>query len=240
MSDLAQIWAYLAQGPLLWLTATLAAYAVGDALSQRARRAPLVNPVLIAVALLGAVLFVTGTDYATYFAGAQFVHFLLGPATVALAVPLWENRARLCSAALPLAAGLVAGSVTAITSALAIAWVLGVQGATLASLAPKSATAPVAIGIAENIGGLPTLTAVLVILTGITGAVVATPLLNLLGLRDWRARGFAVGVAAHGIGTARAFHVHPTAGAFAGLGMGLNAVLTALIAPYILTLFLGH
>jgi putative effector of murein hydrolase len=96
----------------------------------------------------------------------------------------------------------------------------------------------VAIGIAENIGGLPTLTAVLVILTGVIGAVVATPLLNLLGLRDWRARGFALGVAAHGIGTARAFHVHPTAGAFAGLGMGMNAVLTALIAPYILALFI--
>ena len=82
-----------------------------------------------------------------------------------------------------------------------------------------------------------TLTAVLVILTGIVGAVVATPLLNLLGLKDWRARGFAVGVAAHGIGTARALQVHPTAGAFAGLGMGMNAVLTAFLAPAILALF---
>lgn len=238
MTEFAQIWSYLSQGPLLWLTATLAAYAFGDAISQRANRAPVVNPVLIAVALLAAVLFATGTRYATYFEGAQFVHFLLGPATVALALPLWDNRARLRGAILPLLAALMAGSVTAIVSALAIAQTFGVQGATLASLAPKSATAPVAIGIAENIGGLPTLTAVLVILTGVIGAVVATPLLNLLGLRDWRARGFALGVAAHGIGTARAFHVHPTAGAFAGLGMGMNAVLTALIAPYILALFI--
>ncbi|MFN3606471.1 MAG: LrgB family protein [Cypionkella sp.] len=238
MTEFAQIWSYLSQGPLLWLTATLAAYAFGDAISQRANRAPVVNPVLIAVALLAAVLFATGTRYATYFEGAQFVHFLLGPATVALALPLWDNRARLRGAILPLLAALMAGSVTAIVSALAIAQTFGVQGATLASLAPKSATAPVAIGIAENIGGLPTLTAVLVILTGVIGAVVATPLLNLLGLRDWRARGFALGVAAHGIGTARAFHVHPTAGACAGLGMGMNAVLTALIAPYILALFI--
>jgi predicted murein hydrolase (TIGR00659 family) len=238
MTEFAQIWSYLSQGPLLWLTATLAAYAFGDAISQRANRAPVVNPVLIAVALLAVVLFATGTPYATYFEGAQFVHFLLGPATVALALPLWDNRARLRGAILPLLAALMAGSVTAIVSALAIAQTFGVQGATLASLAPKSATAPVAIGIAENIGGLPTLTAVLVILTGVIGAVVATPLLNLLGLRDWRARGFALGVAAHGIGTARAFHVHPTAGAFAGLGMGMNAVLTALIAPYILALFI--
>lgn len=107
----------------------------------------------------------------------------------------------------------------------------------MASLAPKSATAPVAIGISETLGGSPTLTAVLVILTGIIGAVVATPLLNLLGLRDWRARGFAVGVAAHGIGTARALQVNPSAGAFAGLGMGLNAVLTAFLAPVVLAFF---
>jgi predicted murein hydrolase (TIGR00659 family) len=238
MTEFAQIWSYLATGPLLWLTATLAAYALGDALSQRANRAPMVNPVLIAVALLAGVLFATGTPYVIYFEGAQFVHFLLGPATVALALPLWDNRARMRSALLPILAGLLAGSTVAVISALGIAAALGVRGATLASLAPKSATAPVAIGIAENIGGLPTLTAVLVILTGITGAVIATPLLNMLGLTDWRARGFAVGVAAHGIGTARAFHVHPTAGAFAGLGMGLNAVLTALIAPYILRLFI--
>jgi predicted murein hydrolase (TIGR00659 family) len=238
MTEFDEIWSYLATGPLLWLTATLAAYALGDALSQRANRAPIVNPVLIAVALLAGVLFATGTPYSTYFAGAQFVHFLLGPATVALALPLWDNRARMRRAALPIAAGLLAGSSVAVISALAIASAMGVAGPTLASLAPKSATAPVAIGIAENIGGLPTLTAVLVILTGIIGAMIATPLLNLLGLTDWRARGFAVGVAAHGIGTARAFHVHPTAGAFAGLGMGLNAVLTALIAPHILGLFL--
>ena len=113
----------------------------------------------------------------------------------------------------------------------------GISGEILASLAPKSTTAPVAIGISQAIGGSPTLTAVMVILTGITGAVVATPLLNLLRIKDWRARGFATGVAAHGIGTARAFQVHPTAGAFAGLGMGLNAVLTAIIAPMLLRLF---
>jgi putative effector of murein hydrolase len=130
------------------------------------------------------------------------------------------------------------GSVTAAGSALAIAHVLGIDGTLLAALAPKSATAPVAIGIAQGMGGSPTLTAVLVILTGITGAIVATPLLNMIGLTDWRARGFAVGVASHGIGTARAFQVHPTAGAFAGLGMALNAIATALIAPLLLSLFL--
>lgn len=238
MTNFTEIWSYLSQAPLLWLSATLAAYAIGDAAFRAAGRRPYVNPVLIAVALLGTLLWLTQTPYATYFQGAQFVHFLLGPATVALALPLWDARAHVRRAALPILAALIAGSTTAILSALGIAYALDISGETLISLAPKSATAPVALGISQSIGGSPTLTAVLVILTGITGAIVATPLLNALRITDWRARGFAVGVAAHGIGTARAFQVHPTAGAFAGLGMGLNAILTAFLAPAILKLFL--
>jgi predicted murein hydrolase (TIGR00659 family) len=234
MAEFTDIWSYLSQGPLLWLTATLVAYGVGDALFRASGRKPYVNPVLIAVAMLGAVLWGTGTPYATYFEGAQFVHFMLGPATVALAVPLYGNLSRVRATAVPMLAALVAASGTAILSAVGIAWALGVRGETLVSLAPKSATAPVALGISEALGGSPTLTAVLVILTGVTGAIVATPLLNALGVRDWRARGFAVGVAAHGIGTARAFQVNETAGAFAGIGMGLNAFLTALIAPVVI------
>lgn len=237
MTDFAEIWSYLARGPLLWLTATLAAYAVGDACFRAAGRKPWANPVLIAVALLAGLLGLTGTPYPTYFEGAQFVHFLLGPATVALALPLWDNLPHVRRAALPLLAALVSGSVVAAGSAVAIARAFGITGEVLASLAPKSATAPVALGISERLGGSPTLTAVLVILTGIIGAICTTPLLNALGIRDWRARGFATGVAAHGIGTARAFQVHPVAGAFAGLGMGLNAVLTAFVAPLVLGLF---
>ncbi len=237
MTDFTEVWSYLSRGPLLWLTATLAAYALGDACFRAAHRLPLVNPVLIAVLLLGGLLWVTGTPYATYFEGAQFVHFLLGPATVALAVPLAANLSRLRRALLPVAAALLAGSLTAMVAALAIARAFGADAALLATLAPKSTTAPVAIGISGSLGGSPTLTAVLVILTGVTGAMIATPLLNALGLKDWRARGFATGVASHGIGTARAFQVHPLAGAFAGLGMALNAVLTALVAPLVLRLF---
>ncbi len=180
----------------------------------------------------------TGTPYATYFEGAQFVHFLLGPATVALALPLFDNLSHLRRVLVPVLASLVVGSVVATFSALLIASWMGVDDLLLVSLAPKSATAPVAIGISQELGGSPTLTAVLVILTGITGAVLATPLLNMLGVKDWRARGFAVGLVSHGIGTARALQVHPTAGAFAGLGMATNAVATAILAPLILGLFL--
>ena len=237
MTDFSEIWTYLSRGPLLWLTATLAAYALGDACFRASGRKPFVNPVLIAVVVLAGLLAATATPYALYFEGAQFVHFLLGPATVALALPLLDNLPRLRRAVLPVLAALLAGSATAIVSALTLARMLGIEGGLLASLAAKSATAPVAIGIAEGLGGSPTLTAVLVILSGITGAMIATPLLNLLGLKDWRARGFSVGVASHGIGTARALQVHPTAGAFAGLGMALNAILTAVLAPLLLGLF---
>lgn len=238
MNELPDIWSYLSSEPLSWLTATLVAYLIGDWCAQKTGRGPLANPVLIAMLLLGGVLLLTNTPYQTYFEGAKFVHFMLGPATVALAVPLYQNRDMVRKSLLPIAAALFTGSLTAILTALLIAKAMGVSGAELISLAPKSTTAPVAIGIAENMGGLPTLTAALVILTGIIGAITVTPLMNAMRITDWRARGFAVGVAAHGIGTARAFHVNQTAGTFAGIGMGLNALLTALITPYILTIIL--
>ncbi len=237
MTDFIDIWTYLSSEPLLWLTATLAAYAVGDALYKASGRRPWVNPVLIAVILLALTLFVSRTPYDAYFEGAKFVHFMLGPATICLAVPLYTNLKSVRKTLVPMAVALVAGSTTAILSALGIGWAFGVRADVLLSLAPKSVTAPVAMGISEGIGGSPTLTAVLVILTGITGAIIATPLLNLLRIRDWRARGFATGIASHGIGTARAFQVNEQAGAFAGTGMGLNALATAIIAPIIVKLF---
>ena len=237
MTDVWQLWTYLSEGPLVWLTLTLAAYLIADRLSLLAGRAPLANPVLLAVILLAVTLWATATPYETYFEGAQFVHFLLGPATVALAVPLHANLGRVRKALLPMLAALLAGSATAIAVALGTGYALGLDLEPLLSLAPKSATAPVAMGVSERIGGAPALTAVLVILTGVIGAIVATPLLNLIRVRDWRARGFAVGVAAHGIGTARAFQVNETAGAFSGIGMGLNAILTAVLAPLAASLF---
>ena len=238
MHEFAEIWTYLAKGPLIWLTATLIAYLVGDALALRAGRAPWVNPVLIAVVLLALLLWATDTSYAVYFEGAQFVHFLLGPATVALAIPLYANAAKLRRALLPVLAALVVGAGVAITSTLLIGRWLGLPPDLMAAVTPKSVTAPVALGIAERLGASPTLTAVLVILTGMCGALMVTPLMNMLRVRDWRARGFAVGVAAHGLGTARAFQVNPEAGAFAAIGMALNAMLTATLAPWVLAMFL--
>ncbi len=230
------IWVYLAATPLLGLTVTLIAYMAGDWFYRRAGMQALLNPVLIAVVLLVALLVLTGTPYSTYFEGAQFVHFLLGPATVALAVPLYLHAQRLKRMWLPLLLGLVVGSVTAAVSAIGVAWALGGSLQTLLSLAPKSVTAPIAMGITEKIGGLASLTAILVIATGILGAMLGPGVLNLLGLRDQAVRGFAIGVASHGIGTARAFQESEESGAFSGLAMGLNGLATALTLPAVVYL----
>ncbi len=236
-AQLQALWATLGAGPLLFLTVTLLAHQAGMRLFHLSGGNPLVNPVLIAMGLIIGLLVATGTPYPTYFEGAKFVHFLLGPATVALAIPLYRQIQHVRRSLVGILAAVVVGSLTAILTAVGIAWALGASEKTLISLAPKSATAPVAMAIAEQVGGLPTLTAPVVILTGITGAMTATTLIRLLRIKDWRAGGLAIGLASHGIGTARAFQVNELAGAFSGLAMGLNALATAILVPLLLQLF---
>ncbi len=236
--DLTEIWVYLAQKPLTGLTLTLCAYVAGDWLYEKSGRHPLLNPVPIAIALIAGLLWATDIPYQDYFEGAQFVHFLLGPATVALAVPLYQQLETLKKSGPALLTGVLIGSGTAAGCAYGFAWIGGASTETLLSIAPKSVTAPIAMGIAEQLGGLPSLTAVLVILTGITGAVFGPLVLNLARVKDWRARGLAMGVASHGIGTSRAFQVNAVAGAFAGLAMGLNGLATAILVPLIFALLL--
>lgn len=229
MSGIAEIWVYLSASPLLWLTATILAYLLALAISARLGGTPLANSVLIAGLLIIALLQLTQTSYARYFEGAQFVHFLLGPATVSLAIPLYKNLEKVRRSLLPIGGALIAGSLTAMGSAVAIAMALGAPADIVASIAPKSTSAPIAMELARNLGGIPSLAAVLVILTGILGAVIVTPLMNALRIKDYAARGFAVGVASHGIGTARAFQVSEVAGAFAGIAMALNGALTSIL-----------
>ncbi|MDB5509616.1 MAG: lrgB [Hyphomicrobiales bacterium] len=238
MTENFALWVYLSRTPLLWLTVTICAYVLADRVSIRLGRHPFANPVLHAVWMIGLVLAATGTPYRVYFEGAQFVHFMLGPATVALAIPLYAHRKTVARAILPMAGALLVGAVVALVSAVAIAQALGVPHDVLVSLAPKSVTAGVAMGVSERFGGDPTLTAVLVMTTGVIGAIVVTPLMRLTGITDMRARGYAAGLSAHGIGTARAFQVDLLAGTFAGIGMGLNAMLTPILVPVLLPMIL--
>ncbi len=226
-----ELWVYLAATPLAGLTLTLVAYGIAWWCYVRTGMHPVANPVLISVGLIVITLWVTGTSYQTYFGGAQFVHFLLGPAVVGLAVPLaraWRNVRKL---AVPIAGALVVGSSVALVSTLVIANALGATPATLLSLAPKSVTAPIAMGIAEKIGGLPALAAVFAVTTGVIGAALGKYVLDACRVRDWRARGFALGLAAHGIGTARAFQVNGDAGTYASLAFALHGFIAAILFP---------
>ncbi len=232
--DLHALWVYLSASPLMGLTATLIAYQAAHWVWRRGKMSPFLNPVMLSILAIGSFLLICGIPYRTYFDGAQFIHFLLGPATVALAVPLYRQLRLLLQSVWALLAGLLVGSVTAVLSAVWIAQILGGSDQILRSLAPKSATSPIAMGVAEGIGGLPSLTAALVILTGIVGSVLGPWVLGVCRVGDDRARGLAMGAAAHGIGTARAIHMGEITGAFAGLGMGLNGVATALLVPVLI------
>jgi len=231
MTDFVQLWVYLASTPLFGLTATLTVYVAAQAVYERLGRAPWANPVLWSVVAIACVLLATRTPYPTYFAGAQFVHVLLGPAVVALAWPLWLRRAEIRRRGVAIAIAALVGGLVAGGSAVGLGWLIGLPDDVLRSLAPKSVTAPVAMGIAERIGGVPALAAVFAVLTGIVGALSAKYLFDALRIASWPIRGFALGTASHGIGAARALQVDADAGAYAGMALGLQVVLAALLMP---------
>jgi putative effector of murein hydrolase len=179
----------------------------------------------------------TDVAYPTYFSGAQFIHFLLGPAVVAMAWPIWLRRHDLRKHGLSFVVAALVGGAAAAGSAVALAWAMGLPDNVWLSLVPKSITAPVAMGVAEKIGGIPALAAVFAVLTGLVGALSGRYLFDAMGLgfdrAGWMARGFALGTAAHGIGAARANQVNADAGAFAGLALGLQVILGSLLLPLI-------
>jgi predicted murein hydrolase (TIGR00659 family) len=237
MPKFVELWIYLSATPLFGLTATLGVYVLLQAVYDRLRHPPWANPVLWSVVVLAAGLLATGVPYPSYFSGAQFIHFLLGPAVVALAWPLWLRRTELRQRWGRLLLAALAGGAVASASALVLGWAVGLPGDVLLSLAPKSVTAPVAMGVAEKIGGIPALAAVFAVLTGLVGALSGKYLFDALGVpltpAGLTARGFALGTAAHGIGAARALQVDAHAGAYAGLALGLQVVLASLLMPLI-------
>ena len=233
MNNNESLWVYLSASPLLHLTLTVSFFVLARWLYRRAGRRAWLNPVLLTVVALVTILVLTGTPYDVYFEGAQFVHFMLGPATVALAVPLYRQFECLKRHPVALLVSLISGSLTAVLSAILIAKLAGASDQAMISIAPKSVTTPVAMGISEQLGGLPSLTAVLVILTGILGASLGPWLLEKLRVTNAMAQGLAMGVAAHGIGTGRAIYMGDVAAAFSGLAMGLNGLATAILLPLI-------
>lgn len=218
--------------------ATLLAYTLARRLQRAGGGAVWLNPLLTASLGLGLGLAALGLPYAGYYAAAWPIHGLLGPATVALAVPLAGQLPRLRRLWLPVGAGLLCGNLAAAASALALARGLGGDRLLALSVGPKSTTTPIAMALSARAGGDPSLTAVVVVLTGICGAVLGPWLLDRLGARDAAVRGLAMGVSCHGIGTAVAAQESEEAGAWSGLAMGLSGLITALILPLLVRVLL--
>jgi predicted murein hydrolase (TIGR00659 family) len=237
MPKFVELWVYLSATPLFGLTATLVVYVLAQAAYAHLEQAPWANPVLWTVVVLASSLQLSGVTYPTYFAGAQFIHFLLGPAVVALAWPLWQRRIELRLRWGRLLLASLMGGLAASGSALLFAWAVGLPREVMLSLAPKSVTAPVAMGIAEKMGGIPALAAVFAVITGLVGALAGRYLFDAMRIptnhEGWAARGFALGTAAHGIGAARALQVNADAGAYAALALGLQVVLASLLMPFL-------
>lgn len=225
------MFAQLMAQPLMPIALTLGVFAVAAIVSSWSKGHPFANPVLISVCSLILLLSITQTPYEQYFAGAQFIHLLLGPATVALAVPLFRHLHRVRTAALPVLVGIGAGSVSAVLSIVVITWALGGHDDLTTSLVTKSVTAPVSMAIAPQIGGIASLAAIFSVLTGMIGAAFGPALLNRLGVEDSLQRGLAMGTASHGQGTARILQESEEAGAFSALAMGLTALAMALLLP---------
>jgi predicted murein hydrolase (TIGR00659 family) len=223
----------IATGTALWLPVTLAIYFAASEIYRVSGKKPLLNPTLLTIAVLCALLIIFEVRYTAYFEAVRILHYLLGTAVVALAIPLHRNLQGLMRDWRAIAIALLAGSLTSIVSGLMIARALGASTSTLLSIAPKSATTAVSMEIARGIGGIPAVTAALTILTGIIGAVLGPYILTWCGVHSPAARGVALGTASHGIATARAFSECERSGCCASLAMGINAVLTALLVPMI-------
>ncbi len=213
---------------------TFGLYALATRTYDAIGRPVFLNPLLLAILFLAVGLNVADVPYATFYASAEPIHWLLSPVIVLLAVPLWRQLQSIRVIGILLLPVLLLGALTGIISSVGLAWAMGLSEEVMATLAPRSVTAAVAIQISEGLGGIPSVTAAVVIMTGLAGATFGLPLLRLVGLRDPRAIGLGIGVASHAIGTARAFQVDAVVGAYASLGMILNAICTTIVIGLVL------
>ncbi len=218
------------QHPLFFVALTLGVYQLAVAAYDKTRWI-ILQPLLISMVVLISVLLALDIDYADYKQGTQLLTMILGPATVALAVPLYLNVRRVRQILWPTLITLFVGGLFATVLGVALAWFFGAETMILKTIAPKSVTSPIAMLVAEEMGGSASLAAVFVMLTGILGAMFGVELLRMLRITHPAAQGMALGVIAHGIGTARALQESEEAGAFAALAMSMMGVLTAVLMP---------
>lgn len=228
-------WQAVTHHPLFGAGVTLGAYQVAIAAYERTRWVFL-QPVLVSMLIVIGVLLVCGLSFAEYRVSAEALTLFLGPTTVALAVPLFLNLRRIRQLFWPTLLTLFIGGGVATVLGVAFAWLLGAEHLMLMSMAPKSVTSPIAMLVAEQIGGIAALAAVFVMITGVVGAIVGPSLLRLFGVCHPAAMGMALGITAHAVGTARAMQEGEECGAFAALAMSLMGMITAVLLPLAIVL----
>lgn len=222
-----------------WVIAlSFAGFVVGRAVYRRSGSNPFLHPLLVGTPLVAAVLYLINMDFGAYYAGNGALNWLLGPTTVALAVPLARQMRQLPPLLLTVATTVLIGGFFATGCALLMALMFDVDQLMVLSLAAKSVTTPIAVGITEELGGLVTLIVMVVLLTGIVGILAAQTVFNYSKITDERWQGLILGISAHAIGTAKAFEQSPRCGAFSTLGMGLNGIWTSMFLPPLMTILM--
>ena len=221
--------------PIILLAITFGIYYVGRQI-QKWTGWVVLNPILITIAALIALLQLTGISYETYEQGGQYIEFWLKPAIVALGVPLYQNLGHIRRQLLPILMSQLVGCLVGLVSVTLIASALGASHEVIVSLAPKSVTTPIAMEVCKTSGGIPSLTAAIVVIVGLFGAIFGFKILEVWHVRNPFSQGISMGTAAHAVGTSRAMEKGETYGAYSSLGLILNGVLTALLTPFVLKL----
>lgn len=196
----------------------------------------LLNPILITIVIIITFLMVFNIDYETYHLGSRYIDFLLKPAVVALGVPLYRQLEVIKKQAWNILISQLVGCLAGIVSVVLIAWLMGASKEIIFSLAPKSVTTPIAIEISRSIGGIAPLTASVVIVVGVFGAVFGYSILKLTGVKNPLSQSLSMGNAAHAIGTSKSMEISPAYGAMSSIGLIVNGIFTAILAPYVLKL----
>jgi len=228
---------YITTTPLTWLLLTLGAFKFGIIVYEKSNKQTLLQPIIVSYLIIMSVILFTGTTYEEYFKGVEIIHFFLGPATVALALPLYNNLKHVKLLFIPILITLFVAGVFSILIAISLLWLFGAELPTILSMTTKSITAPIAIITSEQIGAIPSLAVGFVIITGIIGALLGTVIFKMLNIKYDTSKGFALGLISHGIGTARAIEISEKAAAFSALAMGLGGIMTAVFLPLIIQMF---
>lgn len=222
----------LAHSELFALTLVVGTYLAATALYKKVHFC-LLHPLVTSILVIIAVLEVLGIHYESFRQSSHLIHFMLGPSVVALGYVLYEQIQYLKGNVVSILTSVFVGALVGIVSVIVIGKLMGADQALIATLQPKSVTTPIAMGIAEKAGGMPSLTAVIVVAVGIFGSIVGPVIMKVLGIESHIAKGLALGASSHGVGTATAIQIGAVEGALSGLAIGLMGIMTAVLVPVI-------